>query len=236
MHIILRILAVLVFSIPASTVKLPSEMSQAIFCESCSAVMKELNKLLAKKSSDPRELHVIEAMENICQAKYFSTYLYSPPTTIKACRFLLENYEEEIEQLLTKNSKDSETNVCYKMTKACEGVDRTKKEKEDLKFKYNNQEQKLTTGGAPQQNDDGIQRMNVDINDPGAAKRLAEQIKQQVGQGGFGAGGGNDDDDEEDEEEEEEEEEEEDDDSKDTESDGEKKEDGTKLPREKTEL
>ena len=87
------------------------------------------------------------------------------------------------------------------MTKACEGVDRTKKEKEDLKFKYNNQEQKLTTGGAPQQNDDGIQRMNVDINDPGAAERLAEQIKQQVGQGGFGAGGGNDDDDEEDEEE-----------------------------------
>ena len=74
------------------------------------------------------------------------------------------------------------------MTKACEGVDRTKKEKEDLSVKFNNQKQKVTMGGAQQQADDGIQRMNVDINDPGAAERLAEQIKQQMGQGGFGGG------------------------------------------------
>lgn len=84
------------------------------------------------------------------------------------------------------------------MTKACEGVDRTKKEKEDLNVNFNNQKQKVTMGGAQQQADDGIQRMNVDINDPGAAERLAEQIKQQMGQGGFGGGGRDDDDDDED--------------------------------------
>lgn len=52
----------------------------------------ELDKLLAKKSSDPRELQVVEAMENICQVKYFSTYDYSPPTTIKACKFLIGKF------------------------------------------------------------------------------------------------------------------------------------------------
>lgn len=52
----------------------------------------ELDKLLAKKSSDPRELQVVEAMENICQTKYFSTYDYSPPTTIKACKFLIGKF------------------------------------------------------------------------------------------------------------------------------------------------
>ena len=52
----------------------------------------ELIKLLAKKSSDPRELQVVEAMENICQAKYFSTYEYSPPTTIKACKFIIGKF------------------------------------------------------------------------------------------------------------------------------------------------
>lgn len=200
MNVLLKISAILFFIIPASTVNLPPDMSQGIFCESCTAVMKELDKLLAKKSSDPRELQVVEAMENICQAKYFSTYDYSPPTTIKACKFLIENYEEEIEQFLSKNSKDSEKGICYKMTKACEGVDRTKKEKEDLNVKFNNQKQKVTMGGAQQQADDGIQRMNVDINDPGAAERLAEQIKQQMGQGGFGGGGHDDDADDDDDE------------------------------------
>lgn len=49
----------------------------------------ELEKILAKRSSDPRELQVVEAMEDICQTKYFSKYDYSPPTTVKACRFLI---------------------------------------------------------------------------------------------------------------------------------------------------
>ena len=57
----------------------------------------------------------------------------------------------------------------------------------------------------PPQEDDGIQRMNVDINDPGAAERLAEQIKSQLGQQAMGEGEDEDDDDEEEEEEEEEE-------------------------------
>ena len=52
----------------------------------------EIGKLLAKKSSDPRELQVVEAMEDICQTKYFSKYHYSPPTTIKACKFLIGEF------------------------------------------------------------------------------------------------------------------------------------------------
>ena len=38
----------------------------------------------------------------------------------------------------------------------------------------------VNINGQPQQPDDGINRLNVDINDPNSASRLAEQIKQQM--------------------------------------------------------
>ena len=49
----------------------------------------ELDKLLAKKTSDPREVQVVEAMEDICQSTYFRTYDHSPPTIVKVCKFLI---------------------------------------------------------------------------------------------------------------------------------------------------
>ena len=61
----------------------------------------ELDKLLAKKSSDPRELQVVEAMEDVCQAKYFSKYHYSPPTTIKACKFLIGEFFQDLHVVCT---------------------------------------------------------------------------------------------------------------------------------------
>lgn len=117
--------------------------------------------------------------------------------------FFPEKYEEDIEQLLMDKVDNTEQEVCYKLTKACEGVDRSKKEKEPLDYRFNNQPQQVKTESASK-DDDGIHRMNVDINDPGAAERLAEQIKSQLGQQGMGGGTGDDDDDDEEEEEEEE--------------------------------
>ena len=117
--------------------------------------------------------------------------------------FFTEKYEEDIEQLLMDKVDNTEQEVCYKLTKACEGVDRSKKEKESLDYRFNNQPQQVKTESASK-DDDGIHRMNVDINDPGAAERLAEQIKSQLGQQGMGGGTGDDDDDDEEEEEEEE--------------------------------
>ena len=49
----------------------------------------EMDKLLAKKTSDLREVQVVDAMEDICQSKYFKTYDLSPPTSVKVCRFLI---------------------------------------------------------------------------------------------------------------------------------------------------
>lgn len=49
----------------------------------------EMDKLLAKKTSDLREVQVVDAMEDICQSKYFKTYDLSPPTTVKVCKFLI---------------------------------------------------------------------------------------------------------------------------------------------------
>ena len=137
---------------------------------------------------------------------------------------LTEKYEEDIEQLLIEKTGDSaEQKVCYKLTKACEGVDRTKKEKEDMDVRFNGQKQEVKN--KPQKDNDGIHRMNVDINDPGAAARLAEQIKMQMGQQAMGGGShGGDDDDEDDDEEEEDEE------------GGDGPEDGTQSSNKKTEL
>lgn len=117
-----------------------------------------------------------------------------------------DKYEEEIEQLLIKRAEDTEQEICYKLSKACEGVDRSVKPQEPFEYSFNNMRQKVKREPPPPQEDDGIQRMNVDINDPGAAERLADQIKSQLGQQAMG--GGEDGDEEDDEEEEEEEEEE----------------------------
>ena len=117
-----------------------------------------------------------------------------------------EKYEEEIEQLLIGKVEDTEQEICYKLSRACEGVDRSVKPKEPFEYSFNNMKQEVKRKPPPPQEDDGIQRMNVDINDPGAAERLAEQIKSQRGQ--QARGGGEDEGvDVEDEEEEEEEEE-----------------------------
>lgn len=101
--------------------------------------------------------------------------------------FLSENYDEDIEQLFSRKESDLEKKICYDVTKACEGVDRSKKEKEDMDVNVNGQEQ---------QSNDGINRLNVDINDPNSASRLAEQIKQQMASQPQTGGSDDDEDDE----------------------------------------
>ena len=138
-----------------------------------------------------------------------------------SCASPTEKYEEDIEEMLIDKVEGTERKVCYELTKACDGVDRTKKDKDKLDFRFNGQKQEV-------KHDDGIQRMNVDINDPGAAERVAEQIRSQLGRQPAGAGprGGDDDDDDD--------ENHSDDDDDINEDDGEGKE--TQAVNEKTEL
>ena len=49
----------------------------------------ELAKMTSKKSSDPRDLIITEALENICKPYNFVNYDFSPPKTVKACQLLL---------------------------------------------------------------------------------------------------------------------------------------------------
>ena len=160
-------------------------------------------------------------MISISEAEHLSSFWNRGPGELGNgvfLRFFLiwtEKYEEELEQLLTKQSADYEKEVCYELTKACEGVDRSKKEKEEMDVRFNDQKQEVKTEkSTPKKDDDGIQRMNIDINDPGAAKRLADQIKMQVAQQQAMGGGSDDEDDEDDEDEDEEEDEDKDDSSK----------------------
>ena len=55
----------------------------------CHLIFAELMKMLKKKTSDPKDLVITEAMENICKPYNFVEYHFSPPKTVKACELLL---------------------------------------------------------------------------------------------------------------------------------------------------
>ena len=76
-----------------------------------------------------------------------------------------------------KETKNLEKKICYKLTKACEGVDRTKKVKEELEVNINDRKQKVSQGSASQKEPE---TMHVDINDKGAADRLVQKINEAV--------------------------------------------------------
>lgn len=91
-------------------------------------------------------------------------------------KFCLENYDEEIENILVEQKDvDFEQKICFELTKACEGVDRTKKEKEELEVNINDKKQKVQSGNGPE-------HFHVNINEEGAAEKLVNQINMAVGE------------------------------------------------------
>lgn len=161
----------------------PSELSQGVFCEGCVATVKEMLKKLEKKTGDIREVKVIDAMEDICNLQNFGSYDYSPPKTGKACKYLIENYDEDIENIFVAETEDLEQKICYELTKACVGVDRSKKEKEELEVKVNDRKQPLHQRPASSEDKEatsGPQTLNVNINEEGAADKLISQITNAI--------------------------------------------------------
>ena len=154
----------------------PSGLSQGVYCEGCIATVKELLKKINKRTGESREVRVIEALEDICNLQNFGSYEYSPPKTGQACKFLIENYDEEIENSLVSESGDFEQKICYELTEACKGVDRTKKEREELEVNINDKKQKLETGSSEKD----PEQFNVNINEEGAAEKLVNQINMAV--------------------------------------------------------
>ena len=88
----------------------------------------------------------------------------------------VETYDEEIEDILMDDSEDFENKICYELTEACKGVDRSKKEKEELEVNINNEKQKLQTGRVDKEPD----KFHVDINEKGAARKLVDQINMAI--------------------------------------------------------
>jgi hypothetical protein len=77
---------------------------------------------------------------------------------------------------LVGESGDFEQKICYEMTEACKGVDRTKKEKEEMEVNINDKKQKLQTGSAKKE----PEQFNVNINEEGAAAKLVDQINMAI--------------------------------------------------------
>ncbi|XP_028395602.1 glutamic acid-rich protein-like [Dendronephthya gigantea] len=170
----------------------PSGLSQGIYCEGCIATVKELLKKVDKKTGDSREVRVIDGMEDICNLQNFGSYDYSPPKTGQACKYLIENYDEEIEGIMLDEGKSEyfEKKICFELSEACKGVDRTKKEKEELEVNINDKKQKIHTGDPKKE----MEQFNVDINEEGAAEKLVNQINMAI-KDKEGTGGGDDDND-----------------------------------------
>lgn len=133
--------------------KLPSGMSQHQYCHGCMATMKELARKLPKNLKGSRDVAVVDALEKICTPSNFVSYKYSPPKTVKACKLLLENHEDEIEESLMKkeNIDTINTLICNEISEACKGID-LDNESEDAKYS----DIDLT------KNDDGSSSVQVD--------------------------------------------------------------------------
>ena len=89
--------------------------------------------------------------------------------------YFLENYDEDIENIFVAETEDLEQKICYELTKACEGVDRSKKEKEEMDVRINDRKQPVQSSG-----ESGPQMMNVNINEEGAADKLINQINNAI--------------------------------------------------------
>ena len=139
----------------------------------------------------------------------------------------LEHYDEDIENIFVAETDKLEQKICYELTKACEGVDRSKKEKEQLEVKINDKKQTVQRGPLPSEErakDSGPEMFNVNINEKGAAEKLVSQINKAIS-----------------EDKQNEINEDEDDESEDDESEGDESEDDTKnltdnIDEDKTEL
>eukprot|EP00331_Platyophrya_macrostoma_P028603 CAMPEP_0176446550 /NCGR_PEP_ID=MMETSP0127-20121128/24397_1 /TAXON_ID=938130 /ORGANISM="Platyophrya macrostoma, Strain WH" /LENGTH=175 /DNA_ID=CAMNT_0017832615 /DNA_START=45 /DNA_END=572 /DNA_ORIENTATION=+ len=100
----------------------PSHIQKELYCNSCQAIIRELLKKLRDKTS---EQDVVDAMEDICNPKYYSIYDFPPPDMRKGCEAYINGHEEIIEKALIerKGNRDVEQYVCYTKTKACVDVD-----------------------------------------------------------------------------------------------------------------
>merc|ERR1719494_963274 len=75
------------------------------------------------------ESKVMSIIEGICAANNFLEYEYSPPKTVRACKALIDDFEEDIEEAFIKDKSDRENLICQEITKACAGVDMSSSKK-----------------------------------------------------------------------------------------------------------
>ncbi|XP_077980521.1 uncharacterized protein LOC144435777 [Glandiceps talaboti] len=125
-----RIVELFVFFLPLC-IALPEDIDESMYCAGCIATMKELYLMLENlhHSDDPFEMHVINAMDEVCHRDHFKAYDYIPPKMVKACQLLLDEFDEDIEIFLKTHPRieNMEKKFCYEISKACVGVDREKK-------------------------------------------------------------------------------------------------------------
>ncbi|XP_070580572.1 uncharacterized protein [Ptychodera flava] len=178
-----RIFELLLLFLPF-TVALPDDLDQAMYCEGCVATVTELDKLLSNlhNSEDPFEMHVINAMDEVCHRDHFGTYAYIPPKMVKSCRMLLDEFDEDVEKLLMTHPKleDMEKTLCYELSKACEGVDRSAKPKplpDTITTHFDGDRQELPV------DDQGRVQMSLEEIPPDMTdEEIAEQIRKERAQ------------------------------------------------------
>lgn len=113
-------------------------MSAHQYCSGCMATVKEIERRINKRrlTKENRESKVMSIIEEICAANNFLEYEYSPPKTVRACKALIDEFEEDIEKAFVKDKSNRLNLICHEITNACEGVDmsltRTAKDTADI--------------------------------------------------------------------------------------------------------
>lgn len=94
----------------------------------------ETEKIITKRrlTKVNRASKIGEILETICDSpNRFASYEYSPPKTVKACKLLMENSEDDIETAFIKNigGDNMVDHVCQQVTGACVGVNTKEKKR-----------------------------------------------------------------------------------------------------------
>lgn len=108
---------------PATAAEKPP--GQGLQCDGCVAILQELHPKLS--ASQGRKRLVEGALKNLCNEANFVVYRHSPPKMIKACKFILDNYRDELASSLhnfykkykVKDNLKLQAEFCDETIKVC---------------------------------------------------------------------------------------------------------------------
>ncbi|XP_033630170.1 uncharacterized protein LOC117292280 isoform X2 [Asterias rubens] len=107
----------------------PTKFAKEVVCEGCHAFVTEATKLMNRRhtSKDKIDVQIKDVLKRTCNTEHLRAYEFSPPNMQKVCDYWASDYKKEITQVFKEFSDPEEREIalCFDVTDACVGVDRT---------------------------------------------------------------------------------------------------------------